>query len=439
MAHSHGLVGDDDRSAVQEALALARRPALVAPVVVAALATVIGLVWLWPTGSAPAVDGRQFFGERVKATVDAAQTVSCPFSSTPGEFLCDQISFTVTSGTPRGMRDSIQLPLGAGGPRLHDGDKVVMLYQFDAPAGAKYQFGDFQRSAPLAVLAVLFALAVLALGQLRGFLALVGVAVSFAVLQMFTLPALLEGRSPLAVALVSAAAVALVALYLAHGLSERTTVAVLGTLASLALTGAAASIFVSAAKLTGLGGEEVGFLQVFGGELNFQGLLLAGMVIGALGVLDDVTVTQVAAVWEVHRADPSLGAAALYQSGLRVGRDHIASTVNTLVLAYAGASLPLLLLFSTAGQSLGAVITGEAIAAEIVRTLVGSLGLVASVPITTALAALVVTRRPEDRHRESIARSGRPRFARRASRLGTDRPSSARSRLAATEYENDDE
>ena len=170
--------------------------------------------------------------------------------------------------------------------------------------------------------------------------------------------------------------------------------AVLGTFASLLLTCLLGALFVDLTQVTGLVSEEVGFLQAFGGDLDFRGLLLAGLVIGALGVLDDVTVTQVAAVWELREADPTRGARSLYRAGLRIGRDHVASTVNTLVLAYAGASLPLLLLFETADQHLGDVLTGEAIAVEIVRALVGSIGLVASVPITTGLAALVVTRGP---------------------------------------------
>ncbi|MGE3621365.1 MAG: YibE/F family protein, partial [Acidimicrobiia bacterium] len=261
-------------------------------------------------------------------------------------------------------------------------------------------FADFQRTRPMVGLALLFAVVVVAFGRWRGLFALVGVAISMVVLVGFVLPALLDGSPPVWVALVGTSAVALPALYLAHGLSERTSVAVLGTVASLLLTCLLGVVFVRLTHLTGLASEEVGFLQVFGGDLDFAGLLLAGLVIGALGVLDDVTVTQVSAVAELREADPGASARELYRSGVRIGRDHIASTVNTLVLAYAGAALPLLLLFRTSGQGLAAVLTGESIAVEVVRALVGSIGLVASVPITTGLAALVVTRdsavRPAD-------------------------------------------
>jgi uncharacterized membrane protein len=154
---------------------------------------------------------------------------------------------------------------------------------------------------------------------------------------------------------------------------------------------------VSLTHLTGLASEEAAFVRAANTDLNIRGLLLGGFIIGALGVLDDMTVTQVSAVWELHAANPTQGRRQLFRSATRIGRDHIASTVNTLVLAYAGASLPLLILFTQSNQALGVVLSSEVVAVEVVRTLVGSIGLVASVPITTALAATVVTsvRRPD--------------------------------------------
>jgi uncharacterized membrane protein len=396
VGHEHGHTHEDARPMAVRLAALASRPALLGAVVVIAVATVVGLVALWPGPTEPvtAADGETFFGERVQAHVESVTTGDCSFATRPGEFTCDTAAFVVTSGTPEGDRSSLELPLGAGGAVLHDGDDLVLFYSPDAPEGARYQFADFQRSTPMLALGALFALVVIAFGRWRGLFAIVGVAISMVVLAGFVLPALLDGKSPIWVALVGTSAVALPALYLAHGVSERTSVAVLGTIASLLLTCLLGVVFVDLTHLTGLASEEVGFLQAFGGNLDFAGLLLAGMVIGALGVLDDVTVTQVAAVSELREAKPGASARELYQAGVRIGRDHIASTVNTLVLAYAGASLPLLLLFRTSGQGLGDVLTGESIAVEVVRALVGSIGLVASVPITTALAALVVTREP---------------------------------------------
>ncbi len=206
------------------------------------------------------------------------------------------------------------------------------------------------------------------------------------------LPALLEGRDPLQVAIVGSAAIMFVALYLSHGVSVRTTVALFGTLVSLGLTGALAALFVAVGSFSGLVSEEAIFLSASSAEIDLRGLLLAGILIGALGVLDDVTVTQTSAVFELHAANPRLGRARLAAGAMRIGRDHIASTVNTLVLAYAGASLPLLLLFVLAAQPVTDTLTNEVVAQEVVRALVGGLGIVASVPLTTALAVLVASR-----------------------------------------------
>ncbi|HEX6657740.1 MAG TPA: YibE/F family protein, partial [Ilumatobacter sp.] len=257
-----------------------------------------------------------------------------------------------------------------------------------------YSFYDFERSTPLIVLVVLFVGAVIALGRWRGVGALAGLAVSLAIIVWFALPSLVDGNNAVSVALVTAGAVAIVALYLAHGVGPATDVALLSTFASLALTGALAWVFVEVGNFTGLTDDASFVLQSLETGIDPRGILLAGIVIGSLGVLDDVTVTQVSAVWELHRSRPEAGRRTLFTSALKIGRDHISSTVNTLFLAYAGAALPLLLLFTGVGESLTGVATREIVATEIVRALVGSIGLVASVPISTWLAAQVVTTRP---------------------------------------------
>jgi uncharacterized membrane protein len=188
----------------------------------------------------------------------------------------------------------------------------------------------------------------------------------------------------------------LVALYFSHGLNARTSTAVLGTLASLVFTVILALVFVRWSALSGFAAEGAEVVAATADAISLKGLLLAGIIIGALGVLDDVTITQASAVWELRHANPSLGGGDLYRSAVRVGRDHIASTVNTLVLAYVGASLPLMLLFVLADTSPGDVLNGEPVAQEVVRTLVGSIGLVVAVPITTRLAALVAAKRVTD-------------------------------------------
>ena len=207
-------------------------------------------------------------------------------------------------------------------------------------------------------------------------------------------------------AVVGSCLIMFVVLYLTHGLSARTSTAVLGTLLSLALIGVLGAAFSAAARLTGLDDQTSNLIATLGTGVDARGLLLAGVIIGALGVLDDVTVTQTSAVWELRRANPQLGAGALFTAAMRIGRDHVASAVNTLVLAYAGASLPLLLLFTLSGRALGEVVTAQDVATEVVRTLVGSIGLVASVPITTALAALVASREPTGPRVEPHERRG---------------------------------
>ena len=270
----------------------------------------------------------------------------------------------------------------------------MVSYDRKAEPGFRYQYNDRQRGSVLWWLFALFALAVIALGRWRGLAALVGLGASFAVLLFFVLPALVAGQEPVLVALTGASAIAFLALYVAHGFNFMTTVALLGTLVALVITVLLAMIFVDLAHLTGFTSDEAFVVQVgTSGGISITGLVLAGMVLGALGALDDVTVTQASAVWELRDASPDMSVRALARAGLRIGRDHVASTVNTLALAYAGAALPLLILFVFSRQSLGTIANSEVIATEIIATLVGSIGLVAAVPITTWLAAAVLPRR----------------------------------------------
>jgi uncharacterized membrane protein len=362
-----------------------------------AIATVVATVVLWPADrhpkSATTLDlGRP--ADLVDATVEDITPSQC--SGSP----CVDVYVSVTSGPDKGEAAILgDQTIGPGAPTLKKGDKVVLGRTID-PTDKRvyYYFSDFQRRTPLLFLAILFAVIVIGVARWRGIAALAGLGFTGLVLITFTIPAILEGKSPVAVSLAGGALILFVVLYLAHGINGRTTVALLGTLGSLALTGALAAAFIAATRLTGLSSEESTYVQVLTTRVSGTGLILAGVVIGSLGVLNDVTVTQASAVWEIHTANPTRGALALYRSGMRVGRDHIASVVDTLVLAYAGASLPLLILFTLSNQHLGTVLTGEVVSEEIVRTLVGSIGLVASVPLTTALAAFVVSRSHETHH-----------------------------------------
>ena len=373
-------------------------------------AVVVGLVVLWP-GGAPAHErtGVGFDRQTQQATVANVEKVDCKDvnaaqapatgstttpsgNATPGRQpgLCEKATIQVTTGHDKG-RTFVEIVQPDAPRQLHEGQGVIVAYAPDAPHDLQYSVTDVDRKVPMALLAGIFALAVVVVGRLRGVMALIALAVSFAVLTLFILPAILQGSNPLLVAVVGASAIMLIALYMCHGLTARTSVAVIGTLISLLLIGLLGSLFIDWASLTGNTDDSTGLIHGLYPHIDMSGLLLAGVIIGSLGVLDDVTVTQTSAVWELHQADPTMGARKLYRAGIRIGRDHIASVVNTLVLAYAGAALPLLLLFSIAQSSVGTVANSELVAEEIVRTLVGSIGLVASVPVTTVLAALVVS------------------------------------------------
>jgi uncharacterized membrane protein len=369
------------------------RRVLVGSVVVLMAAAVVGLVLLWPDGTAPALSDRIGVPDRlVDARVVGEEVTPCIGETEPG-IECSVIDLAITSGPEDGRRVFLDWTTGGGGFDIDAGDRVRLgvVEGADVPPEARFYFADFQRQTPLLWLGALFALAVVALGRFRGVRALVALVVSLLVLTQFVLPSILEGHSPVAVAIVGSAVILVSALYLSHGMNLVTTSALLGTLLSLGLTGLLAVVFVEATSLTGLASEEATFLQAFAEQIDARGLLLGGIIIGSLGVLDDVTVTQASAVWELRQAIPDSGFGQVYRAALRIGRDHIASAVNTLVLAYAGASLPLLILFTQTDRDVSDVLTSEVVGVEIVRTLVGSIGLVASVPLTTALTAFVVT------------------------------------------------
>lgn len=387
MHHHHAAPGPRPGARRQVRTLLA---VIVAPF---AVATVVGLVALWPDrGSVPVPDAIGPQPLRAEAKVLSAEAVPCPGADADQPPECLAVTARLRTGRHQGETIELQQTGDPSLARLGPGDHIVVAELAGDDPGAGWYFEDYARRRPLLLLAVLFVAAVILLGRWRGLFAIVGLAFSLLLLVRFVLPSILEGHDPVAVALVGSAAIMFVALYLAHGFNVRTTSAVAGTLISLVLTGLLAAAFVHVTQLTGLGTEEGGYLRALAGNIDLEGLLLGGIIVGSLGVLDDVTVTQASAVWELSLANTAYGFRQLYQGALRIGRDHIASTVNTLVLAYAGASLPLLVLFTLSNRHLGDVLTSEIVAEEIVRTFVGSIGLVASVPITTALTAFVATR-----------------------------------------------
>jgi uncharacterized membrane protein len=391
VAHDH-----HDHTHGGEALPLtsaASRRWMLGAVVAVVLAAVVGATLLWPGGDRLTLaEELGLGGELVDATVTEVRIEPCEGTLPEDGIRCTLVAFRVTGGDPEGDESTFQLPVTEASVRLDAGDDVVLVHQPEVERRFQYRFADFQRRTPLVLLWVLFVVAVVALGRWQGVRALAGLVATGVVMVAFLFPSILDGNDPTAAALVAAVFIGVVALYVTHGVTERTTVALLGTFGALGLTAILAAVFSSAARFTGFGTEDAFYLQVASSQVDIAGLVLAGIVIGSLGVLDDVTVTQVSAVWQLHAANSARSARELYRAGVAIGRDHIASTVNTLVLAYAGASLPLLLVYTQAGRRLEDVATGELVAVEIVRTLVGSIGLVAAVPLTTGLAVLVVRR-----------------------------------------------
>lgn len=375
--HAHGTGDDFARRDVARLLRVV--------VAICAVLIVVGAAVLWPSGVGGGADPLGLAADPIDAHVTIVEELPC--LAIPTE-MCSVVSFELQGGDQDGVGGSFET--GTGTP-IRVGDDIQVTAAPLDDGNTTYSFYEFQRETPLLVLLMLFVVAVVALGRWRGLGALAGLAVSLFVIVWFALPSLVDGSNAIAVALVTAGAVAIVALYLAHGIGPSTDVALLSTFTALALTGVLAWVFVRAANFTGYTDDATFVLQALGTDIDPRGILLAGIVIGSLGVLDDVTVTQVSAVWQLHRADPEVPRRQLFSSALTIGRDHISSTVNTLFLAYAGAALPLLLLFSSIDESVGNVSTREIVATEITRALVGSIGLVAAVPISTWLATVVVS------------------------------------------------
>lgn len=361
-----------------------------------ALGTVVALVVLWPGHVSDT------FSEVVQPS-DRATAISIderPCGATVAD-ACNRVNIRIDSGDEQGSKGVIQVGANGVDPDVHVGDKIRVapappVPGYDAEDVNVYTLVDFQRGAALFVLFAIFALLVLALSRLRGALSLAGLGISLAVILFFVVPAILNGKPPVAVAIVGSLAVMFTTILLAHGRGPKSIAALLGTTASLLLTALLAVIFTHTARLTGLAGEEAFALRLADPTVSLQGLLIAGMVIGALGVLDDVTVSQSSTVMALRAANPLLGFRELYRRAMDVGRDHVSATVNTLVLAYAGASLPVLLIFASGALSAGQAVNLEIVSEQVVATLVGSIGLIAAVPFTTAIAALLALHTPQE-------------------------------------------
>lgn len=315
-----------------------------------------------------------------------------------GSTLYQDVKIRIISGPASGSEQEINRYVASGNRQLKKNDKVVLVHQTNNLNDSQYYIVEKYRNPRSIILALCFFALVFLLARWKGASSVLGLIASVLILTKFIVPNILAGHNPLMVSLSGALLIAFISLYLAHGFNRRTSVALLATLITLCIAVALSVGAVAFTHLTGTGTEESFYLQLApNGTIDLYGLLLGGIIIGVLGVLDDITTGQVAAIGEIHRANPKLPFWRLYRSGLAVGQEHIASLVNTLVLAYAGASFPLFLLFALNGSSqpLWVTINSELITEEIVRTLVGSIALVLAVPIATFLGAYFTIRFPD--------------------------------------------
>ncbi|MCO7221752.1 YibE/F family protein [Klenkia sp. PcliD-1-E] len=415
-AHSHSHAHADEPRPTPEAATRRKRATwlMLLVLVPIGLATVVGLVALWPSGEASraqqAAESFQPPGTTYPdATVQSLQTVDCSDGSPSGQQLtCGTAVVEVTDGEGAGDFVSIDLPPEVVGVGLEVGDGFVLTRSISPDTGdPSYAFSDFQRSTPIITLALAFVLVVAAVARLRGIAALVGLGFAFVVLLQFILPGILTESSPTLVTLVGSAAIMFVVLYLAHGFSARTTTALIGTLFGLTLVAVLGALAVSAARLLGFSSEETIQLQTYDPTLDFSGLVLAGITVAGLGVLNDVTITQASAIWQLHEVDPTMTGRQLFARGMAVGRDHIASTIYTIVFAYAGASLPVLLLLEIYDRPLWTTLTSSQLGEEVIRTLVGAIALVLAVPVTTAAGAFFAKAAGDRPAPRLLARFGR--------------------------------
>ena len=404
--HSHsGELQGSGRDEESPLARFARRRAawvLAAILVPLGLVTAVAMALLWPSGDRGDLRLSNPYALAQGVTLETGTVQSVTASGCLGNQPDSQCTVALTQPDAGGSAVRVAVnPDVVVSKGIKAGDKVRYLNLSKIQAGQSqagppsagppsYVFVDFVRTVPLLLLAALYAVVVVAVARWRGLRALLGLVGAYGVLAIFVLPGLVEGKPPLLLALVGSTVIMMGVLYFAHGVSARTSTALLGTIFGLGVTALLAWWATDAGNLTGVGAHDAASLVNMGGRLSISGIILCGLVIASLGALNDVTITQASAVWELYELAPETPARILFASALRIGRDHIASTVYTIAFAYAGASLPALLLVMLYDRPLLEALTGSELAEEVVRTLVGSIGLVLAIPITTAVAVAVV-------------------------------------------------
>lgn len=374
-----------------------------------AIATVIAVGVQWPHGKAITNDGfhqtSALAQEVAEGTVTVETSGSCSsaqigktFDTAPaaetvptGQEPCPQLIVDITDGPDKGLRTLLASPNSDGSADVNIGDRVLLSTTTNPDGTRSYSFQDFQRGTPLWIWLALTLVAICVVGAWRGVRAILGLALTLGVIAVFLLPALARGGNPMVLAITACAAVLYLVLFLVHGINWKTASSLGGTLTAMLLGTGLAALAIDTSELRGLADENNFQILLYLPGVQVTGLLLAGFILGTLGVLNDVTVAQASTISELQAANPSASRWSLFTTAMRVGRDHLASTVYTLVLSYAGAALPLLVLLSVSGRSLHHILTSDIMATEILRSATGSLALVAAVPLTTAIAAVTTT------------------------------------------------
>jgi len=307
-----------------------------------------------------------------------------------------RVLIEITKGSQKGRTVEVEhggMAVTAESRRVRVGNRVLVEYS-RGPTGERFYISDFIRLPTLLVLMLLFAIATLIVGRQVGLRSLISMGFSVLILALFILPRISDGQNPVLVCIVGSLLLMAPSLYLVYGWNWKTHSALLGLTISLLVTSLLATLFVYWGHLTGFSSEDAAFLVLSSQtRIDLRGLALGGVIIGTLGVLDDVTIGQASATFELKRANPVLNWEQLFRHGMVIGRDHIASMVNTLMMAYVGAALPLFLLLASSSASLAQTLNREFLAEEIIRTLVGSTGLILAVPITSLIASIVAQRR----------------------------------------------
>lgn len=389
------------------------RLTLLGVLVTALIATIAGMALLWPQSPASehtSTDFQQTYAlnhPQVEGTVDTTDHSACQSELTgqafdkppliPGteEVQCDRALVNITSGEDEGRMTQLVTYGNAGDPQLKPGDKIVLSKASDPSGAVSYAFADYQRTGSLALWAVIVAVVIIAFAAWHGVRALIGLALSLGVIFAFLVPALIDAHNPLWSALVACSAIILLAVPLVHGINWKSASAVGGSLSALILAAALAWAAIDSSQLQGYSSEDNLKLLLYMPNVSIVGVLLCGFVVGALGSLADVAVAQASTITELHGADPDARPTQLFLSAMKVGRDHIASVVYTLILTYTGAALPLLMLITAAERPAGQILSSDLVATELLRSGVGAMALTLAVPITTAIAAFTVPQRAQ--------------------------------------------